>query len=207
MVRKSTWIVLIVFVFVAGFAWLFQRYQATKADINVTSTPTTPVAYLYDLTNNEIDEIKISDQSGNSIDLYHDPVLSKWAIADVPPDQADSFQIESVSAQLFSLQAQDTLSELPPLDSIGLSTPAYTITMTTTGKSEINTYIGTETAIGSGYYIRVDTGPIVIVEKTVMDNILDLLKNPPILPTATPEVTSTLTPTPMELENQVTPTP
>ena len=207
MVRRSTWIVLIVFVFVAGFAWLFQRYQTTKVDITVTSTPTTPVAYLYDLTNNEIDEIKITDQSGNTIDLYQDPVLSKWAIVDVPPDQADSFQIESVSAQLFSLQAQDTLSELPPLDSIGLSTPAYTITMTTTGKSEINTYIGTETAIGSGYYARVGTGPVVIVEKTVMDNILDLLKNPPLLPTATPEVTSTLTPPPMELESQVTPTP
>jgi hypothetical protein len=207
MVRRTTWIVLIVFVFVAGFAWVFQRYQSSKVDITNTVTPTTPPAYLYDLTNNEVDEIKISDQTGNMIDLYHDPVLSKWAVANVPADQADSFQIESVSAQLFSLQAQDSLTEIPPLDSIGLATPAYTITMTTKDGMEITTVIGTETAIGSGYYIRVDSGPVVIVGKTALDNILDLLKNPPLLPTETPEVTSTFPTTPIEQESQGTPTP
>jgi hypothetical protein len=207
MVRRTTWIVLIVFAFVVGFAWVFQRYQSRKADTSSTATPTTPPNYLYDLTNNEVDEIKITDQSGEVIDLYHDPVLTKWAIVDTPADQVDSFQIESVSSQLFSLQAQETLTDVPPLDSIGLATPQYTITMTTTGGTQINTQIGTITAIGNGYYARVDAGPIVIVGKTVMDNILELLKNPPLLPTATPEVTSTSATLPNQQENQGTPTP
>jgi hypothetical protein len=207
MVRRTTWIVLIVFAFVVGFAWIFQRYQSTRVDTPSTGTPTTPPNYLYDLTNNNVDEIKISDQSGEMIDLYFDPVLSKWAVADIPADQADSIQIESVSTQLFSLQAQETLTQIPPLDSIGLDTPQYTITMTTTEGTQINTQIGTITAIGSGYYARVDAGPVVIVGKTVIDDILDLLKTPPILPTATPEVTSTSATLPTEQENQVTPTP
>jgi hypothetical protein len=207
MIRRSTWIVLIVFALVAGFAWIFQHYQSTKAVNTTTTTPTAPPNYLYNLTDSEVEEIKISDQSGNAIDLYHDPILSKWAIADIPADQADSFQIESVSAQLFSLDAQDTLTQTLPIESIGLATPVYTITISTTEGTSINTYIGTETAIGSGYYARVDSGPVVIVSKTVMDNILELLKTPPLLPTATPEVTSTLSATPSEQESQVTPTP
>ena len=131
--------------------------------------------------------------AGDKIDLYRDPETSNWAITDVPVDQADSFQIESISAQLFSLQVQETLTQTPPLDSIGLDTPAYTITMTTSDGSQMITDIGSPTAIGNGYYVRVDSGPVVIVDKVVMDDIIKLVNQSTLLPTPTPEVTSTET--------------
>jgi hypothetical protein len=207
MVRRSTWIVLIVFALLVGFAWYFQRYQTNKAETVGTATPTAPPTYLYNLSSSEVNEIKISDASGSKIDLYRDPSSTNWAIADVPVDQADSFQIESISAQLFSLQAQETLTQTPPLDAIGLVTPTYTITMTTSEGTQINTYVGSETAIGGGYYARVDAGLVVIVDKVVMDDIVNLINNPPLLPTATPEVTPTSTTLPTGQENQATPTP
>jgi hypothetical protein len=207
MVRRSTWILLVVFALLVGFAWLFQRYQANQADSVAIATPTTSPANLYDFTNTQVDEINITDNTGNKIGLYRDPESSNWAIADVPVDQADSFQIESLSTQLFSLQVQETLTQTPPLDSLGLVSPAFTITMTTADKSQFITYIGTQTAIGSGYYVRVDSRPVVIVDKVVMDDILNLLNNPPLLPTATPAVTSTETASPTESGGQATPTP
>jgi hypothetical protein len=207
MVRRSTWIVLIVFAVLVGFAWLFQRYQNNKAETAVTATPTVPPTFLYDLNNTEVNEIKIADHSGGGVDLYRDLSSSNWAIAGVPVDQADSFQIESISAQLFSLQVQETLTQTLPLDLIGLDTPAYTITMTTTDGTRIITHVGTETAIGSGYYARVDSGRVVILDKVVLDDILNLVDYPPLLPTATPEVTITSTTSPIEQESQVTPTP
>lgn len=207
MVRRPTWILLVVFALLVGFAWFFQRYQANKADDAATATPTTPPANLYDLTNIQVDEIKITDAKGDKIDLYRDSGSSNWAIADVPVDQADSHQIESISTQLYSLQVQETLTQTPPLDSIGLVTPAYTITMTTSDGTQLITYVGTQTAIGSGYYVRVDSGQVVIVDKVVLDDILNLLNNPPLLPTATPEVTSTETASPTEPGGQGTPTP
>jgi hypothetical protein len=207
MVRRPTWILLLVFAFLIGFTWFFQKYQAKKADNIATSTPTSSPANLYDLANKQINEIGVSDSAGNKIDLYRVSGSSDWAIAAVPTDQADTFQIESISSQLYSLQVQETLSQTPPLDSIGLDTPAYTITMKTSDGSQLITYVGIQTAIGSGYYIRVDSGPVVIVEKVVMDDILNLLKNPPLLPTATPEVTATQTASPIEPGSQATPTP
>ena len=207
MVRRPTWILLLVFAILVGFAWFFQRYQANKANNAATATPTTSLINLYDLTNTQDKEINITDNAGDKIDLYRDSGSSKWAIADVPVDQADSFQIESISTQLFSLQVQEALTQTPPLDSIGLVTPAYTITMTTSDGTQLITNVGTQTAIGSGYYVRVGSGPVVIVDKVVMDDILNLVKNPPLLPTATLEVTSTETASPTKPEVQVTPTP
>jgi len=207
MVRRPTWILLVVFAILVGFAWFFQRYQANKADNAATTTPTTSPANLYDLTNIQVDEINITDNAGDKIDLYRDSGSSNWAITDVPVDQADSFKIESISTQLLSLKIKETLTQTPPLDSIGLVTPAYTITMATSDGMQIITYVGTQTAIGSGYYVRVDSGQVVIVDKVVMDDVLNLLKNPPLLPTATPDVSALETASPIEPGSQATPTP
>jgi hypothetical protein len=207
MVRRSTWILLILFAVLVGFAWLFQRYQTNKAGNAATATPTTSLVKLYDLTNFKVNDINITDNAGTKIDLYQLPGSSNWAITNVPVEKADSTKIGSISAELFSLKTQESLTQSPPLDSIGLATPAFTITMTTTDGAQLITYVGTQTAIGTGYYARVDSGSVVIVDKVAMDDILSLLKNPPMLPTATPVVTPTGTAKPTDLGILGTPTP
>ena len=142
-----------------------------------------------------------------SIDFTRDPGSTNWVIKDLPAEQADSFQIESVSSQLLSLPAIDTLTQSPPLDSIGLANPAYTITMVTADGKQIVTYVGSLSAIGTGYYIRIDSGPVVIVDNVSMDDVLKLLNEPPVLATATPEVTVTETGTPIAPAAQPTSTP
>jgi Domain of unknown function (DUF4340) len=191
MVRRSTWIVLAIFAVLVGFAWFFQRYQAKKAEITPTVVPTTALTDLYNLTGKQVSEIKISDSSGNQISFYRDPVTLKWVVADVPADKVDSVKIESVSAQLFALQAQEYLDPSLSLASVGLVIPTYTITMTTTDGGQLVTLVGNQTSIGTGYYVSINSGSVIIVDKVVMDSILDLLINPPLLPTPTPEVSPT----------------
>src|SRR4030065_631286 len=207
MLRRSTWILLLILVALIGFTWLFQRYQKDKADNKATVTPTVPLSDLYALDGTEVNHIKIADSSGNQIEVYRDISTDQWAIADIPVEKADSFQIESISGQLFALQAQETLTDTPPLESIGLVTPTYTITMTTLDGAQLITYVGSPTPIGSGYYCRVGTGQVVIIDKLVMDDIVNLLTNPPLLPTPTPEVTSTESASATDVGIQVTPTP
>jgi hypothetical protein len=207
MVRRSTWILLIVFGLLVLFAWLFQRSQANKSNNTATATPTAVPTKLYNLTNAELSNITIADSAGKNIELYRDPVTSNWAIKDVPVDQADSNQIDSLSTQLLSLQVQDTLTQTVALDSYGLAIPAYTITLTTTDSSQVVTYVGALTAIKSGYYLRIDSGPVVIVNNVTVDDVLSLLKKPPLLATATPEVTVTETSTPSAPAAQPSSTP
>jgi hypothetical protein len=207
MVRRTTWILLGVFALLVGFAWLFQRYQTNKANNTATSTPTVTPVKLYSLTSTQVNEINIAASAGNKIDLYRDPASSKWAIKDVPVNQADTFQIESINSQLVSLQVQETMTQSLPLDSVGLVVPTDTITMTTTDGTLLVTYVGSPNAVGDSYYVRVDSGPVVLVAKVGLDGILNLLKNPPLLPTATPVLTPTQTVVPTESGSPVTPTP
>jgi hypothetical protein len=190
MVRRSTWILLVILAVLVGFTWFFQKYQVNKADNTATVTPTASKANLYEIDSSQASEIAISDSSGGQIGLYRNPVTSDWAVSDVPVEQSDSFQIESIIAQLFSLQVQESLPQTPPLESVGLVSPAYTITIIEPDDSQQVTYVGSPTAIGSGYYVRVDDGQVVIVDKVVMDNVIKMISNPPILATPTPEATS-----------------
>ena len=207
MVRRSTWIVLLIFAVLVGFTFFFQRYQANKTVDSTTATPTVPPAYLFELGDAPLSEIKISDRAGKSVDLYRDQLTSLWAISDIPPDQADSAKIDSMSTQLRSIQIQETLTQTVPLTSIGLEMPAYTITLTTSTGTQIVTFIGIQTAIGSGYYVQVSNGQVAIVGKTPMDSILQLVESPPLLPTVTPQATPTETVTPAPGTSQPSPTP
>jgi Domain of unknown function (DUF4340) len=207
MVRRSTWILLIIFIALAGAVYFFQRYQTQKTDNAATATPSATPVKVYNQSGAQVEDIKISDSSGKALELYKDQASSKWAVANVPVEKADSFQIESVSAQLFDLQAQETLTQTPPLDSVGLITPTYTITMTTTGGSQTITSVGSQTPTGSGYYIRVNAGQVIIVDKLILDDILHLLSNPPLLATPTPEVTPTETISPTNSGTKGTPMP
>jgi hypothetical protein len=207
MVRRSTWILLIVFALLVLFAWLFQRFQANKTEVTATPTIAPTAQKLYNLTDSQVVEITISSNSGNSITFSRSPGSTTWVIKDLPPEQADSFQIESVTTQLLSLQAVDTLTQDPPLDTVGLTNPAYTISIQTADGNQIVTQVGSISAIGTGYYIQVDSGPVVIVDNVTMDDILHLLKEPPVLATATPEVTVTGAGTPIVPAPQVTSTP
>jgi hypothetical protein len=187
MIRRTTWILLAIFAVLVGFTWFTQKNQVNKATGTTTATPTSTKAYLFDIDSSQVSEVGIAASTGNQIGFAHDPETTQWAVSDLPADQADSFQIESVLAQLFSLQILETLTQTVPLDSVGLASPAYTITIKKTDGSQVVTHVGFETAVGSGYYVKADDGNVCIVSKVMMDDVLDTLTYPPILTTPTPE--------------------
>jgi len=206
MVRRSTWVLIVIFAILVGFAWLLQRYQMNKSDTSATTTATISLANIYDLNGKQVNEVIISNDAGDKIEFYRDSGSTLWTIIDFPADQVDSFLIDSITAQLFSIKAQETLTQSPPVDSIGLDTPAYTIILTTAEGEQWITYVGSPTPIGSGYYVRIDSGPIVIVDKLVMDDVLNMLSDAPVIHTPSPEITP-VSVSPTQIETQVTPTP
>jgi len=207
MVRHSTWIMLVVFVILIGSAWLFQRYQSDKTDFATTTTPTPTLTNIYDLIGRQVNVVIILDSNGEKIEFNRISESEQWSIANIPLDQMDSFQIESNFAQLFSIKVQETLTHTPPLDAIGLVIPAYTIGLKTVDGESIITYVGSLTPIGRGYYVRVDSGPIVIVDNVVLDEVINMFVNPPLIVTPTPKITTAVTILPTETIIQKTPTP
>jgi hypothetical protein len=190
-----------------AFAVFFQRYQASKTETAATATPTTPPVLLFDLGSAQLTDIKIADSAGKYIDLYRDPSSTKWAIEGVPAEQTDISQIDSLSTQLLGIQVQDTLTQTLSLAAIGLDNPTFTITVTSSAGTQSVIYVGMQTAIRTGYYVRDANGRVMIVDKTSLDDILKVLNSPPLLPTATPLVTPSETISPTVPAGLQTPTP
>jgi hypothetical protein len=207
MIRRSTWFIIAIFIILVGFTWFYKRNQTEKANITSTPAPTKALASIYNLQGKLVNEVTISNSKGDEIIFIHDPETDQWSIANIPADQVDSFKIGSNLAQLLTIQAQETLTQTPPLDSIGLIVPAYTINIKSDGGEPVITYIGSITAIGNGYYIRVNSGSIAIVNKVVLEDALNMLTSPPLTITPTPEPTDQETRAPIDTGIMLTPTP
>ena len=207
MVRRSTWILLVILAILVGFTWLFQRYQADKTDNTATATPTIALVNIYDLIGKQVNQVDLSDSTGDKVVFNRNAESGQWSITNIPVEPVDSFQIESNLVQLFAISAQETLTQTPPLESIGLVTPAYSISMMTANGETINTYVGSITPIGSGYYLRVGSGPIIVVDKHVMEDVLNMLINPPLVAIPTPEITASETVLPIDSGTPKSPIP
>ena len=202
MVRRSTLIVLVVFILLAGLAILWPRLQKEGAEQDPTPTIEPALPMIYTLTSQEILGIQFSDAAGNQVAVERESAEENWVMEGESGDTTDSTRISSVVGQLLGMRATRTFDTALGVDSVGLDNPAYTITLRTSKGDEITTRVGNLNAVGSGYYIQVDDEPVVIVAKLVLDEILSILTEPPLLPTPTPEVTQTTLP-----DSEQTPTP
>ena len=79
---------------------------------------------------------------------------------------------------------------------MGLDQPTYTITLLLSNGKQIGLYVGDQTPTGTGYYARADNAQAVVVAKTELDKVINLLKTPPLAATYTPTMTMTTTSTP-----------
>jgi cell division protein FtsL len=202
MVRRSTLIVLIIFILLAAGAILLPRLQKQEEEQTATPTtaPTQPLIYSQSMPG--MLWIQFADAAGNQVAVERATVDEDWVLVGESDGTSDSARISSVAGQLLAMRASRTFDTDLGVGDVGLNNPAYTITIRTTTGEEIVTKIGNLTAVGNGYYIQVDDEPVVIVAKLVLDEILRILTEPPLLPTPTPEVTEILVP-----EGEPTPTP
>lgn len=192
MIRRSTWIVLGIFAVLGLGVFLWQRYGVKEEPVE--PTPTTEVSSLvFSLGDQTIASYQILDTEGNSISFGRDPVSDAWVVTDQPAELADSSQIETVAGSLAFLFVDTALAGQPPLDSMGLDQPSYTIKLFLDNGEQSNLYVGDLIPTGSGYYARVGDEPAMVIAKTDMDAVLNLLKTPPLAATYTPTVTFTAT--------------
>ncbi len=207
MVRRTTFLVVLALVVLVGFAFFFQRYQSNKAAGQPTTTPQATAAPLYNLGGAAVTDVLISSQAGDTIELFRDAGKANWAIKGLPPEQADALAIDNAITPLLSLQVLQTLSQSPALESVGLASPAYTITLTTADGQQVVTHVGSLNAVGTGYYVQVGSGPVMIADNVILDDVLKFLSSPPLVATPTPQASGTPNGTPLAPGLPSTPTP
>jgi hypothetical protein len=189
MIRRSTWIVLVIFLLLLGAMIISQRMEANPEEdqVDFTTLPTQkPVEYLLDLPESEIIVgILIRDADGNEVDIQRKNESASWEMIS-PTGEADSILIDQNISQVGSIQINSTLDPNLDLGSVGLDAPAFTIRLTLESGRRITIYIGDVTISGSGFYARKPGGAPLVVGKYAVDQIVNLLTMPPIIPTSIP---------------------
>jgi hypothetical protein len=198
MVKRQTWILLALFLALAGIA-IYQKYNPSRPAPDKDATPTATVApeeFLFSVQEEVVTSILIESRDGESVGVER--AGAAWAITKPFEAKADPASVEAAASQVSALKVIARL-ELS-LAEAGLKSPAYTITVGFSGGKFLVAQIGDETPSGTGYYVRKEDGSVVVIDKYGVDSLINLFLFPPFLETPTPSPTATETPT-------VTPTP
>jgi hypothetical protein len=196
MIRRSTWIILFVFIVVLVGGLYFQKYQSNK-QAEVTPTPEINVLFP-GVSKDQITGLEIDTSQGKKVVVTKDQSGS-WVVTGFTAADTDPTGIDSMLNQVTSLSILSDLENAPALDVIGLTSPAYIFHITLQDGQQEILYIGILTPTKSGYYARLGENSPIVVSKYAVDNLTKLLENPPIatpIPTVTATEMTEATPTP-----------
>ncbi len=191
MIRRTTWIILAVFIVLMGLTIYLSRSGRLTAE---QTPPTVEKKVLVPVTVDLIDKVRIEAATGGSITLLRD-LSEKWTLADVTTGTPDTVVIEQAINQLTAMTVMTSLEAGFAPELIGLNTPAFTITFSLRDGRTTIVKVGQLTAIGNGYYVQVDQGLVQVVNKYTMDTITGMVSAPPILITPTITATAVVTQT------------
>ncbi len=210
MIKRETWIMVIVMAALAALAYYMQavpdNFIKKALDAGKTATPALSSSSAL-ITPGEglIGGIELSDTQGNSIVLKHEPTVWTLSVNGKDPIQADQTAVEQAASQAQGMPVIDAAIKpaTADLSGFGLDKPAYHYKVTMESGKIFTFKIGKPTIINDGYYLQKEDGTIAVVEKFTMDALLKLLQQPPFLTTATPSPapvtetpTATITPPP-----------
>lgn len=181
MIRRTTWVLLAVFIVLLGVLFYLQRNPIVKTE---PETPT-PAVMLISLEQDQIERLQIEDQQGNKV-VFIKGADGAWGLADPPAELVDDSVVQSMLSRLAGLSALSTFNGQAQAAALGLEPPRYVV-IVSTGAGDVQTlYIGNPTPTGSGYYLRVDDGPVYVVSQLSVDTLLTPLTDPASIATATP---------------------
>jgi len=193
MIRRTTWILVLVFAGLVSLIWLVPWWQGRNPQVTPTAIAT-PSAVFEEGT---VTWMTLQAPDGKVVVVEKDAEVDQWTVKQPAGLIFDPNQVESAMTALEGSNVQTTLAEQPPQEVMGLDKPAFTITLMLRDGAERVIKVGSATPTGSGYYTQIGSQPAFVIGKSSIDPILDLLTagQPPSTPTggtAEPEASGTL---------------
>ncbi len=193
MIRRSTWILLIILVLVVGaYFYLSNRKAQQAANATPTAASTTEGKPLFAVSEGNAVDITVKDSTGKNVEIARNE-SGAWVLKAPIAADANQGSAEAAATQVTSLRVLAN----PQLgfDVAGLTKPEYTIVVKFSTNKTHTLGVGALTPIQDGYYTSLDNGPVQIVDKSGLDVLIGLLSQPPYATTPTPPVTITPTDT------------
>jgi hypothetical protein len=193
MVKRSTWVVLLILALVVGVFIIINGNPLEAAK----STPTASEnGFLVNQSDGVLQSLSIFDRKGHNFQMQRD--LSKtWVITAPTSGVADQALADAAETQVGALRFV-TMLETPPVSSdLGLVFPGNTLEMKFVSGTNHTIEVGNLTPTGSGYYVRYDGAKIYVISPSGINALLNMLTAPPYPATKTSSAASGTTNTPI----------
>ena len=180
MIRRTTWILLIIFAGLAAMIWLVPMWQ----ERNPQPTPTAMVTPSPVFEAGTITWMTLQGTDGKVVVVEKTAGANQWTVKQPTDLVFEPTQVQSAMTALEGMSVQTALAQQPPQEAMGLDKPAYTITLMLKDGAERIIKVGKATPTGSGYYTQVGSQPAFVVSKASLDPVLQLLTAgvPPVTP-------------------------
>jgi len=188
MIRRGTWLAIIVLLALVGFSYVLRDRQSRAA---ATATPTQGLSPLFEDRLGNPSAIRLEGATGQVV-AFSRNADGIWVLDAPEKAEADQAAAQAAATQVDALRVLSTVDLDPQI--IGLDAPAYTLTVEFDGGSIHSLRLGSVTPITDGYYAQLDQGPFQVVDKYGVDKLIELLGTPPFLATPEPAVTSSAVP-------------
>lgn len=185
MLKRSTWVILIIALVLVAVLVFWQRTPGSREG-QAEATPTTGAQLEFDFTSAEVSEAVIQNAQGDTLILKRGSD-GMWQLIQPEAEMTDSQVFEDALSQFLSPHTVSTISSSTALKDLGLEPAEYKIMLRLVDDREVVINVGKSTPTGSGYYV-LNSGPnrsINIIGKFNIDTILDMIQEPPVLPTPT----------------------
>jgi hypothetical protein len=181
MIRRSTWVVLLIFALLVAGMYGWQRYQGNKAVAQ--PTPTFGPADMRPFSpGGTIVFLHVDEAGSKTVEVIRDS-QGKWSLSVPGGQEADTAAIDSVVTQLESLAPARLLDQPPGLEAMGLDKPVYHLVVKTDSGEQVTADVGGLAPTQTGYYVKVNDNTFYVIDKGSVDAIVSLAANPPVMKT------------------------
>jgi len=215
MVKRSTWVMVVLLAILAGLAYYLQQPDnlIKKVLVSAGGTPTAePLGLLLPPSAGPLKGVSIQGADGKSVALERKNTGWTMRVGTGSETPADQGAAEQAASQALGVRLVVKIeSKTSDLSAFGLDKPVSIYKLVLADGKPVTFKIGNPTVTGDGYYLQKEDGSVFVVDKYGMDSLLNLLAQPPYMFTPTPSPAPvTETPAPAAVDatpmSELTPT-
>jgi hypothetical protein len=182
--RKTTLILVSVLILLGLYTYY---YQASKNAPSPAATPAANTAVWNNTTADQITALLITEKATNKQVAVSKDAQNQWQVTQPEAKLADAGQLATLTTSLATLTYMANITSTTDLSPFGLVNPAYVLEAKLSTGASLKAYIGDKIPTGNGYYLLRDGDKTPLaVPDTSLQPFIDLLANPPYVPTPTP---------------------
>ena len=186
MIKRSTWIILVIFVTLTGVVLIYQREKESELKdeglgmFGEFEQPNSVKPVFQIPTGEVILGLYLEDVAGRSLEIDRENPEVEWMFGSQDGD-VDQDRINQILYQIESLAINQELDSAIDFEMIGLIEPAYKLRISISNGGVFTLLIGNVTITNTSYYAQLTGSNPIVIDRYSLDGMINLLDNPPVL--------------------------